>query len=64
LGGTPISKYFSWRVLIAKLLGLICAQAAGLSLGKEVDALLVWWACEGRRLRRCCSALPTFVCLL
>ncbi len=36
LGGTPISGYFSWRVLIAKLLGTFTAQLAGLSLGKEV----------------------------
>ena len=36
LGGTPISGYFSWRVLVAKLLGTWTAQVAGLSLGKEV----------------------------
>ena len=36
LGGTPITGYFSWRVLAAKLAGTFAAQAAGLSLGKEV----------------------------
>ena len=63
LGGTPISGYFSWRVLVAKLLGTFAAQVAGLSLGKEVRPLrcLLWvcvvWFCV---VRLCVCA--AFVC--
>jgi H+/Cl- antiporter ClcA len=39
LGGSDVRKFFTWRVMLAKLLGLFFAQAAGLPVGKEVGSV-------------------------
>jgi H+/Cl- antiporter ClcA len=36
LGGSDVHRFFTWRVMLAKLLGLFFAQTAGLPVGKEV----------------------------
>ncbi len=37
LGGVQLRKFFGWRVMMAKLIGLFAGQAAGLPIGKEVQ---------------------------
>jgi hypothetical protein len=37
LGGEPLRKFFGWRVLGAKLLGLFASQCGFLPIGKEVE---------------------------
>ena len=41
LGGTDVRRFFTWRVMFAKLFGLWCGQVAGLPVGKEVRG---WWS--------------------